>query len=265
MALTDNIIFYAKLNETSGTPMDSVASLTGATFGSVTQGSAGKIGTSYSFNSGTTDYVEFGSAGNLTSIQTSGSVSCWIYPTRVTGTEQIFISKQRWYDDINGFNIQINTTGTISAYLANGSTEKGYTLSNSVVAVNNWYHIVFTWNGATTTGYVNNVKRTGNPVSQVVSPIMNAYKLTVGRDNSPNYYFQGKIDEIGIWDREITAAEVSSLYNSSSGFTYPFLNGSLVKWYDGGSWVLKPVKVWDGGAWVLKPVKRYDGSIWITI
>jgi hypothetical protein len=35
-----------------------------------------------------------------------------------------------------------------------------------------------------------------------------------------NYAGPGKLDEVGIWGRAITAAEVSALYNGGSGITY---------------------------------------------
>ena len=37
-----------------------------------------------------------------------------------------------------------------------------------------------------------------------------------------------------------------------------------IKYYNGSSWVAKPVKVWNGSSWVTKPVKRWNGSSWVT-
>ena len=36
-------------------------------------------------------------------------------------------------------------------------------------------------------------------------------------------YFDGLVDECGIWSRALTTDEVTSLYNSGNGFTYPFI------------------------------------------
>ena len=36
----------------------------------------------------------------------------------------------------------------------------------------------------------------------------------------------GKLDEVGIWIRELTAGEVTQLYNSGAGLSYPFTAGS---------------------------------------
>jgi hypothetical protein len=34
--------------------------------------------------------------------------------------------------------------------------------------------------------------------------------------------FDGLIDEVGIWSRVLTAAEIAILYNGGSGITFPF-------------------------------------------
>jgi hypothetical protein len=34
--------------------------------------------------------------------------------------------------------------------------------------------------------------------------------------------FLGEIDEVGIWSRALTSGEISDLYNSGSGLSYPF-------------------------------------------
>ena len=39
--------------------------------------------------------------------------------------------------------------------------------------------------------------------------------------------------------------------------------GGKFKWYNGSSWVEKPVKVWTGSAWVEKPLKVWTGSSWV--
>lgn len=36
----------------------------------------------------------------------------------------------------------------------------------------------------------------------------------------------------------------------------------LVRAWEGGAWISKPVKVWDGSSWISKPLKFHDGSSW---
>lgn len=37
-----------------------------------------------------------------------------------------------------------------------------------------------------------------------------------------------------------------------------------IKYWNGASWVAKPVKYWNGSSWTTKPLKRYNGISWIT-
>ena len=37
-----------------------------------------------------------------------------------------------------------------------------------------------------------------------------------------------------------------------------------IKFWNGSSYVSKPVKYWTGSAWVTKPVKYWNGSTWLT-
>jgi hypothetical protein len=36
-----------------------------------------------------------------------------------------------------------------------------------------------------------------------------------------------------------------------------------MKYWNGSSWVAKPVKHWNGSSWVQKPVKHWNGSSWV--
>ncbi len=43
--------------------------------------------------------------------------------------------------------------------------------------------------------------------------------------NGSDGHWDGKIDEVGLWTREITSAEETTLYNSGDGLQYPFTTG----------------------------------------
>jgi len=55
--------------------------------------------------------------------------------------------------------------------------------------------------------------------------------------------------------------------NTSTGFSISLAGGGStgqIKFYNGSSFVAKPVKVWDGASWVTKPLKRWNGTSWVT-
>jgi len=60
-----------------------------------------------------------------------------------------------------------------------------------------------------------------NPVNGTESADANTIlSMFAGDTDGTDYAGPGKLDEVGIWGRAITAAEVSALYNNGSGITY---------------------------------------------
>lgn len=92
-----------------------------------------------------------------------------------------------------------------------------------------WYHVAFTRNSDTGAMYIN-----GELIS--VGTLMNS----IGRTNnnfyvgclkssswSPDYFFNGRLDQIGLWDRALDSAEVSNLYNSGAGLPHASWDATL--------------------------------------
>jgi hypothetical protein len=85
-----------------------------------------------------------------------------------------------------------------------------------------WYHIVFSYN--LNTGFTQifvNGSETINMTSTSLSAIDFAYNtIKIGKDEITgfgNRHWCGKIDDIGIWNRALTACEIQDLYSSSAG------------------------------------------------
>jgi len=59
--------------------------------------------------------------------------------------------------------------------------------------------------------------------SQVTPCVFNNYDFALGKNLPTNSAgFPGTIDEVGVWNRVLTSSEVASLYNTGTGFQYPF-------------------------------------------
>lgn len=55
------------------------------------------------------------------------------------------------------------------------------------------------------------------------TPNTSVAAMAIGKNIVNNVqYFNGSIDEVGIWSRELTSGEVTSLYNAGAGLQYPF-------------------------------------------
>lgn len=180
-----------------------------------TQNQTGKIGTSYSFSSQNCRTPADDSTGlnNANYI----SVSMWIYSTAspsygtlITRTADSSSHNQFWFGLIGGNKLSFST---------DNNTDKDQTTTFSQ---NTWVHVGVTFDAVNDSVnlYVN-----GRPVNHfggaAISPLLAlTTALRIGSDGSNN--FAGKIDEVGIWHRKLSAAEMLEVYNSGNGKTYPF-------------------------------------------
>ena len=105
-----------------------------------------------------------------------------------------------------------------SLFVINGST---HGFGNGSVGVgagnvlqNTWYNIICTYDSATMTMKVfNNGTQTNFNNSFVYNKTTNRIVFG-GRANTPvNYFFEGKLDDIGIWNRALTQQEITNLFN----------------------------------------------------
>jgi hypothetical protein len=95
---------------------------------------------------------------------------------------------------------------------------QGCGISSSVPLQNNWHHFVFVADGSSGSKlYVDNTLVQSNPYNASCLMGNGAGNLYFGMGGGWNQqlYFNGKIDDIGIWNRALTPCEITQLYNAS--------------------------------------------------
>ena len=146
---------------------------------------------------------------NFDVLPTSGSfIGIWGSDTGLVPTTRLLIRQVSGgyrYEVLRAFNSSYY-------YNANGSTDMPVSsLSTSV-----WYNIVFTYTSSTKTVhiYLNGVELgTGYVLSTSASATIST-GLSMGRYNSGSLYgLDGKLDNVRIFDRVLSSAEVTQLYN----------------------------------------------------
>ncbi len=81
---------------------------------------------------------------------------------------------------------------------------------------NQWYHLAGTYDGSTVTVYVNGVKIRSQPLSGNLS--IDSSDLVIGKGDpefSSGEYFDGMLDEIRVWNRARTPAEIDGTMNKT--------------------------------------------------
>lgn len=209
--LSTSIVSYWELEEASGTRVDSHGSNDLADNGTVTQGT-GIQGNCADFTDSSSEYLSYASSATFVYDGASArSLSFWFYPHSVTGVNTVVScwgggSTQNWIVYTNGSNI-------VAGVESNGAL----ITATSAATINTWHHVVLLMKASGSAElYVNGVsKGTGTPAGSAGA---NA-PFYIGQNSSSNYY-DGLVDEVGWWTKELSAGEISSLYNAGAGIPY---------------------------------------------
>jgi hypothetical protein len=173
---------------------------------------SGNLG-SLSFD-GVNDYVDCGNTTSLSAIggTTNITVSGWAYYTAYGGGGQpysvITVKGNPWTwlleNPSNTFRFRI-TAGGSDVNVADTSTH----------LLNTWYNVVGTYDGSNMRIYVNGVLK--NTVAQTGTLATNAVTAKIGTFQGTNYNLTGRISNVSIYNRALTASEIQQNFNALRG------------------------------------------------
>jgi len=209
MALTDNIVAYWKLDESSGNASDSVGSNT-LTNNNSTAFGTGKINNGADFEASSSNYFTGSVAASLT---TNFTVAFWLKLETNTSNRiyQSGTGAGHWDISTDASGFLRFTEDSIADYTSSSSMSTG-----------TWYHCAVVKSGDSGTNitfYINGVAAGTASVGSVTTPSGTAY---FGGYNGASNFLDGVLDEFGLWSRALTAGEISQLYNGGNGSQYTF-------------------------------------------
>jgi len=147
------------------------------------------------------------------------SVSAWVYPDNGTKDQLIFgLYKNSTF--INGPSVWFGDNDTRFGYYDKINTSSIY--SSTTYAINNWHHVVLTiLDNRSGVLYVNGssaltISAANGEGGLDMFSIGVDYDSSSGSAGNPAQYFDGKIDEVAVWNDELTSAEVTAIYNSGN-------------------------------------------------
>lgn len=175
----------------------------------------GRYGSALNFN-GSSGYVDL---GNPALLQSTGSMtwSAWVKAAVNPADDGNIVAKSDW---ASGWQFKTSPdTGPHTFWVAvsGGTNSFAQRYSTTVRLLNVWYHVAGVYDAATRTLniYVNGVLDSGVlsgtvPASQVNS----AANVNIGRRSDGGFYFSGVIDEVRIYNRALSAAEIQADMNT---------------------------------------------------
>ncbi len=104
-------------------------------------------------------------------------------------------------------------------------TDEYRLVSTSTFTSTGWNHFVAVWDedsAANSKIYINGVNDNATATGTIasVNALSTASELILGSENAAGNYFDGKLDEMGLWRRAISSSEVTDLYNSGNANAY---------------------------------------------
>jgi hypothetical protein len=196
----------------------------------------GRFGKGFEFH-GDTDYIDLGDL-NASTESDELTVAAWFYATLISGTN-IITSKTSWVDHTRSWRLAVyEDAGSNWTYfqqfpVGDGSQDQ-YSQSGPIV-VNQWYHVVGRYNGTHTAFFVNGTMVDSD--EDVLPGIHDTSSNTrIGASHEgDNYEFYGIIDEVAIWNRSLSDAEIQQLYNTTktryqANFSITGLDNGGYKW-----------------------------------
>jgi Tol biopolymer transport system component len=230
------LVGYWKFDEASGTmAADSSPNgydgtlVNGATF------SAGKSGRAVQLDDASNQYVSIGDQPGL-AITGGLTISTWIYPTDLSTYGHIVTRRAPGCagPDVD-YQLLHRPTGEVVA--ADGTF--GEVSSGRFLNLNAWNFVAATHNGATHQWFFNVNGVTSTATGGALGTLAGPVEIGQGKDCPSNNAVKGLIDEVRIYNRRLSPAEIDSLYGlpvsvlgalGVSGSTATLQAGSDVSW-----------------------------------
>ena len=205
---TDSLVGYwpfnGNANDESGNGND------GSNFGAIdTTDRFGQVNSAYLFSN---SYIEvqpisaFNGATNFT-------WGAWVFLDSTVPNTPHFVLSRGW-DYSNGFNFHL-TQNSVNQVINGFNT---FAKSSTAQPMTNiWHHVAISRSGSIVNFYMNGSLDTTHTFSSPVGTnselfYIGAHKWIGQQPGYYPYYFKGKIDDVGIWDRALSQCEIQDLF-----------------------------------------------------
>lgn len=218
---TAGLVSYWKLNETSGTRVDSVtASGNDLTDNATVTSNPGKVGTAAQFTAANSEYLSHTDNASLSTGDIDFTFALWVYLDSKT-TDRVLISKWdagtqreyllRYLQTTDRFQWLVSPDGVANTPVS----ADNFGIPSTVT----WYFVVAYHDSVANTIGISVNNGTFNTAAHTTGVQNGTASFVIGQVNAA-FYMDGRIDEVGFWKRKLTAQEITTLWNGGAGITY---------------------------------------------
>lgn len=222
---TDLVAYWPMDDDATSTP---VLDVSGADHSAILQGGkttadvhvTGQIGTGAFSYDGVNDYVEDDDAfwDDIFKTGIAWSISFWCQPTSAAKDAMLIYKVAdpkyfylKWDDSSEEWRVSLND-GTNSVYVTKAAADP----------TASWHHIVVTYDGAGDLRmYIDGVAGTQGKTGTGIPDFGTTANLIIGNSD-----YEGKMDAVMVWERVISAAEITLLFNEEEPLVTLYNTGS---------------------------------------
>ena len=224
-------------------------------------GASGKFGEAAIFN-GSSSFIEAedSSSNTFGFANHTGSISAWVNIDSLSSENPILSKRDSGNPGNRQWYLRVLTSGAVEFELFNTDTASDNVNSTTTLNTNQWYHIVATLTTSNLKIYINGVEDVSE--SSTYSTIQNdGADLEIGRrgTNTGHAYFDGKIDQVRIFNTALTQSQVTQLSQENSSTVGTHLFGCIANYnLDGSAKESMGTTAYDGTETDI--TYRYDGT-----
>jgi len=160
---------------------------------------------------GVDDALRVSDGSSLQAIGSEFSIEAWVYPLDFPAGGSAYDTAVVERENLEGGFALATRGSSLGLWLGTG-TEPGIFTGSEPVTTGSWMHLVGTYDGTQVSVYLNGALH----ASQAVVLKSQDQDLHIGSRHGAERFFQGLIDEIGLYSRALEAQEVLELYESGS-------------------------------------------------
>jgi hypothetical protein len=220
-------------------------------------GASGKFGEAAIFN-GSSSYINLGDP--TSGITTANySISFWVNTTSTSASYLISKYLGDGIDSTDIFRVRNLSDGTISFRTSTSNPSARDITSTSTINDGNWHHILFTVEPNLSKLYINGTEEGSSTTGTAKAPSSISRNVTIGRHDGGDNYFNGKIDQVRIYDSTLTQSQVTQLYQENNSTVGTHLFGCIANYnLDGSAKESMGTTAYDGTETDI--TYRYDGT-----
>jgi len=195
----------------------------------------------YYFGAG--NYITVPANDQLNAV-TNFTLSAWVCVDSWYGSHIPIMSKGTGMSDTRQYGLELVASGYLGSWgyydytscfeIARASSDSEYVFTNNEIPLGEWIHVAVTRGNGETRAYLNG-NEIGLGIAISVIPL-NTENLDIGRDfPGSTEYLNGVMDEVRLYNRALSAAEMKALYDGTAVTPQPIVAYTVTFDANGGS------------------------------